>query len=143
MNKMINIRKAKKTELKDIKKLIDSSEEMDTIEETFNEKYYGRILDKGILLVAAEDEKIIGVIFGTYNSKEGWADLLGLVIKKRFRKKGIGTRLVKEFERSAEKKKLKTIDLYADKNQLKLFKKLGYVKGRTYIAFRKTIKKWK
>lgn len=135
---MIKIRKAKTTE---IKKLVDSFEEMDVVDETFSEEYYKRILKKGILLVA-EEKGIVGVCFGTFNEKERWADLLGLVVKKEFRKIGAGSLLVKEFEKIAKNKKLKTIDLYADKPQVDLFKKLNYTKGRTLVAFRKVMK-WK
>jgi len=133
------IRKAKKTEISKIKKFVDSFEEMDTTSETFPEKYYQRILNKGILLVKVEKDELIGVCFGTYNLKEKWADLLGLVVKQNFRKKGIGSLLVKEFENIIKKKKLKIIDLYADKNQIKLFENLKYNKGRTYTSFRKKI----
>lgn len=133
----MNIRKAKNSEIKQIKILVDSFKEMDAIEETFSEEYYQRILKKGILLVAVEKNELVGVCFGTYNVKERWADLLGLVVRKEFRRKGIGSRIVKEFEKIAKNKKLKTIDLYVDKEQLELFKKLKYTQGRTYTAFRK------
>ena len=135
----MEIRKAKNSEIKGIKKLIDKFEEMDVIKETFPETYYRRILQKGILIVAIENNKLVGVCFGTYNAKEKWADLLGLVVKEKFRKKGIGSSIVKEFERIVKSKKLKTIDLYADKTQLQLFKKLSYKEGRTYTAFRKKL----
>lgn len=135
----MKIRKAKVSEIEEIKKLVDSSDEMDVIKETFTETYYQRILEKGILFVAVEKE-IIGVCFGTYNLKEKWADLLGLVVKKEFRRKGIGSFLVKEFEKIIKDKNLKTIDLYADKFQLNLFRKLKYKQGRTFVAFRKKLK---
>jgi len=131
------IRKAKFSEIKQIKRLIDSFKEMDVIGDTFSEKYYGRILKKGILLVALENTILVGVCFGTYNIKEKWADLVGLGVKENFRKKGIGSSLVKEFEKIIRNKKLKTIDLYADKTELRLFNRLGYKQGRTYTAFRK------
>ena len=133
----MEVRIARSSELKLIKNLIDNFEEMDVIEETFPEEYYKRILEKGVLLVAIESDKLAGVCFGTYNIKEKWADLLGLVVKKDFRNKGIGSLLVKQFEIIVKSKKLKTIDLYADKAQLQLFKKLGFRQGRTYTAFRK------
>lgn len=138
--KMVKIRIAALKDVNYIKKLVDSSKEMDVIEDTFSIAYYQRILKKGILLVAEENNRLVGVCFGAYNSKEKWADLLGLVVNQRFRNKGIGIALVKEFERMAKKKKLKTIDLYADKTQLNLFKKLNYKKGRAYAAFRKKLK---
>tara|TARA_Y100000310_G_scaffold341214_1_gene439649 strand:- start:1126 stop:1530 length:405 start_codon:yes stop_codon:yes gene_type:complete len=131
------IRKAKNSEIAKIKKLVDSFEEMDTIPNTFPEEYYRRILRKGILFVAIEDNKLIGVCFGSYNTKEKWADLLGLVVKEKFRKKGIGSELVKKFEKIIKEKELNTIDLYADKTQIKLFEKLCYKQGRTYTSFRK------
>ena len=91
------IRWAKKSEINEIKKIVDSVEEMDIINETFSQKYYQRIIKKGILLVAEEDNKIVGVCFGTYNIKEKWADLLGLVVILQFRNRGIGSSLIKEF----------------------------------------------
>ena len=135
----MKIRKAELEEISEIKKLIDSFEEMDVVGETFPEEYYQRILKKGILLVAVDDNEIVGVCFGAYNIKEKWADLLGLVVKAEFREKGIGTNLVKEFEKNAKDKELETIDLYADKFQLNLFEGLGYIKGRPYTAFRKKL----
>jgi|SRR3989344_1636798 len=135
----MEIRKAKNSEIKKIKELVDEFEEMDLIKETFPEIYYRRILKKGILLVAIENIELVGVCFGTYNTKEKWADLFGLVVKERFRKRGIGSSLAEEFEKTIKDKKLKTIDLYADKTQLQLFKKLKYGQGRTYTAFRKKL----
>ena len=136
---MVEIRKAKNSEITEIKVLVDSFKEMDTIPETFPEEYYQRILKKGLLLVAKENNKIIGVCFGAYNTKEKWADLLGLAVKKEYRHKGIGTALVKEFEKFVKSKKLKTIDLYADKRQIGLFRRLNYKEGRSYTAFRKKV----
>ena len=51
----MEIRKAKTSEIKEIKQLVDKFEEMDIIKETFPETYYRRILQKGILLVAVEN----------------------------------------------------------------------------------------
>ena len=134
---MTEIRKAKSSEIKEIKKFIDSFKEMDVTSETFSKEYYQRLLKKGILLVAKENNKINGVCFGTYNLKEKWADMLGLAVKKEFRRKGIGSLLVREFEKIVKKDKLRTIDLYADETQLQIFRRLDYKQGRTYTAFRK------
>ena len=136
----MKIRKAKNSEITEIKKIVDSFKGMDVIKETFSREYYKRIIKNGILIVAIIDNKIAGVCFGTYNKKEKWADLLGLVVKEEFRKRGIGNLLVKEFEKIAIKNKLKTIDLYADRFQINLFKRLNYKKGRTYVSFRKKLK---
>jgi len=135
----MTIRKAKPKDIAQIKKLVDTIEEIDTTQETFSEDYYKRVNRKGILLVAEEKNVIVGVCFGTYNKKEKWADLLGLAVKPSFRSKGLGTSLIKEFEKIVRSKKLKTIDLYSDKKQLRLFKKLKYKQGRNYIALRKKL----
>ncbi len=135
----MEIRRAKNSEIREIKKLVDTFQEMDVIKETFSETYYRRILRKGILIIANENGVLVGVCFGTYHTQEKWADLLGLVVKEKFRKVGIGSSLIKEFENIAKNKKLKTIDLYADKTQLQLFQKLNYKQGRTYVAFRKKL----
>lgn len=135
----MQIRRAKNFEIKEVKKLVDSIEQMDVIPETFPEKYYRRILKKGILLVAVESKKVIGVCFGTYNIAEKWADLLCLCVRINYRKKGVGNSLIKAFEKIVKEKKLKSIDLFADKTQIQIFKKAGYKRGRTYIAFRKTM----
>lgn len=66
----MSIRKAKNSEIKQIKKLVDSFQEMEAIEETFPEEYYQRILKKVILLAAVEKNELVGVCFGTYNVKE-------------------------------------------------------------------------
>ncbi len=63
--------------------------------------------------------------------------MLGLVVAREFRNKGIGSALINEFENFVKKNKLKNIDLYADKKQLPLFRKLSYKEGRTYTSFRK------
>lgn len=131
------IRKAKTSELKAVKKLLDSTPEMDSESDTFSLAYIDRVLKKGILLVAEEKGFIVGVCFGNYNSKENWADLLGLVVKPQWRGRGIGEMMVREFEKIVKSNKIKTIDLYSDKLRQKLFKKLGYSQGRTYISFRK------
>jgi hypothetical protein len=39
------------------------------------------------LLVAIENNKLVGVCFGTYNIQEKWADLLGLVVKENLERK--------------------------------------------------------
>ncbi len=89
---------------------------MDVIGDTFPKNYYERIIKKGVLLVAEQDNKIAGVCFGTYNIKEKWADLLGLIVIPEFRNQGIGSVLVKEFENFAKKNKLKKLIYILIKN---------------------------
>jgi len=139
----IKIRASKPREVGSIKKLVDSSESLDTEEDTYTEEYFERLIDEGILLVAVENEKgeadIVGACFGTYSSEEGWADLIGVVVHESLRREGIGKKLVKEFEREASKEDVSTIDLFADKSSTEFFDKLGYERGREYVAYRKML----
>ena len=133
------LREAKKNEIKKIKQFVDTFEEMDTDSETFTEEYYARILEEHLLLVVSRETEIIVVCFGKYNTNEGWADILGLCVHKEHRRKGWGTKLIREFENRVKKQDVNSIDLYADKKTAQLFKQNGYDEGRTYIAFRKKI----
>jgi len=133
------IRKGKRREINDIKTFIDSFEEIDTTEETYSKEYYEKLLDTGILLVATNNENIVGCCFGTYSEKENWADLLVLVVKEKERKKGVGKTLISEFEYLVKSKNISTIDLYGDKTQIDFFTNLGYTQGREYVSFRKEL----
>lgn len=133
------IRKATIKDIAKIKKLVDSSPEMDADMLTFPKMYFKRIIQKEIMLVAEEKKKIIGICFGSYNTKEKWADLLGLVVSKKFRKKGTGKELLEQFELVAKKRKAKTIDFYTNSAYSALLNKLKYKKGRTFTSFRKKL----
>ena len=134
---MIRIRKANEEDLHIIKSLVDLAEEMDTTESTFPISYFRRLMRDGIIYVATANSKVVGVCFGTYNGSEGWADILGLVVVPKYRDKNIAKRLVGKFEHFVKRKKIKTIDLYANPARIPLFKQLGYKQGRPYISFRK------
>ena len=77
--------------------------------------------------------------FGTYDKDEGWTDLLGLVVDKKFRKRNIGAMLVRGFEKIVNNRDIETIDLYSNDKQMRFFKKLGHVQGGKYISFRKKL----
>ena len=47
--------------------------------------------------------------------------------------------LIKEFEKEASKKDIKTIDSYGTKFQINLFNNLGYQKVEEYVSFRKIL----
>lgn len=134
---MVKIEKARLSDSSAIKSLVDSAEEMDVIEETFPVSYFTRLIREGIVCVAKTKAKIVGVCFGKHNSKEGWADLLGLVVSPQYRGRGIGEKLVQTFERYVQNKKIRTIDLFASRETVEFFSTLGYRRGRSYIAFRK------
>ena len=49
-----------------------------------------------------------------------------LAVKKEFQGKGIGSLLLKKYEAAVKKKGCHSIHLYADKRNLRFYKKLGY-----------------
>lgn len=136
---MIEIRKGRYAERDKIKFLVDSAEEMDTIDETFSSAYFARLIREGIVLVATHLRRVIGVCFGSYNREEGWADLLGIVVSPQYRRKAIARRLVQSFEQSARKKNALTIDLFAHPSKVGFFDALGYRGGNKYVALRKVL----
>ena len=125
-NMQITIRKASIKDFKIIKKLAKEIDEEISI-------YYFKRLLRNICLVA-EENKIVGVIYGEYNKKEKWTYLSGIVVLKEFRHKGIGKKLIKEFE----KKKVGTIEVFAKEDTLaRILPKFGYKSGHRYINFTK------
>lgn len=134
----MNIRAALESELSVVKKIIDSADEMDTDEDTFSLEYLKRILDSGVLLVAIENE-LVGVCFGKYHSQEAWADLLGVVVHKEHRRKGVASRLIESFEEIVQAKGASSIDLYSNPETQEVFSKQGFIQGRSYVAMRKKL----
>ena len=136
---MITITKATIDQIAEIKALIDSAAELDTIKETFSLSYFTRLMEKGIVLIAISKKKVVGVCFGTYSAKEQWADLLGLVVLAKYRNNEIGTQLIHRFEGQVKNLGINTIDLYSDISQKDFYEHMGFKKGRQYISFRKII----
>jgi N-acetylglutamate synthase-like GNAT family acetyltransferase len=139
--KPATIRLARKSEVLAVKKLVDTTKELDVQNETFPRTFFSRVQKSGILFVATRNSRIIGCCFGTWNVKEKWADMLGLVVEKKERKNGVGRKLVHAFEEKAHTQGIRTIDLFAHHTVKGLFPKLGYTAGETYVAFRKKLRK--
>ncbi len=102
------------------------------INEEISVYYFERLL-KNICLVA-EENKIVGVIDGEYNKREKWTYLSGIVVLKDYRSKGIGKKLIKEFEKGI----IGNVEVFAKEDTLaRILPKLGYKKGDRYINFTK------
>ena len=135
----IEVKKAKTTEIKKIKELVDETVAANVQLTDMTEEMYKNNLKSGILIVAYKDKELIGVCFGSLNKEYGWASLYGLIVKPEYRKEGVGGMLIKEFEKEANEKGAKTIDSYATKLQVSLFSNLEYQKIEEYSSFRKTL----
>jgi ribosomal protein S18 acetylase RimI-like enzyme len=97
-------------------------------------KEFGRIMSSrdDILIIAEEDKKIIGYIHGKIkrNYWSSGGNIEYLFVSKDFRKKGIATKLIKEFISFLKKnKKFVKVTLNVNLkniNSIELYKKLGF-----------------
>ncbi len=84
--------------------------------------------ERGIVLVAKEDSKIIGVALGGVS--EGVCHLGFLGVKKEYRKKGVGTKLLNRFIDEAKKRKAHKIWLFTSPSLIparRLYIKNGFI----------------
>ena len=90
---------------------------------------------KSIYLVAEVSDEIVGYAYGSFdNSKNSFFDcpITGianaLVVKKKYRKKGIASKLSKERDNWFKKKGCKVIylEVYPNNNAVEFHKRLGY-----------------
>lgn len=95
---------------------------------------------KPILLVAEHNKKVVGFIwshfiqYGFYR----YAEISELFVKKEFRNKGIGKKLVKETLRRLKKLKPKIIEISSNRRNkiaLKFYRKLGFQEERNTVIF--------
>lgn len=137
---MIRYRDARLSDLKDAEELL-SANELDC--RVFPNDYYERLIgskDMGIFVVAEDGAKIVGIIYGEFNTEEHWAELIGVAVLEEYRCLGIGSKLIKVFEKIARKNGARTVDLYANVETLaNIIERLGYEKRHTYILCRKKL----
>ncbi len=94
-----------------------------------NRKNYAqkKKISPDLMLVAEENEKIIGFIMGHY---DGWNAMLHrLAISKEHQGKGMGSMLADEMEKRLKKKGARNIYILAalkNKKSIKFFRKRGY-----------------
>lgn len=92
----------------------------------------------GSVIVAEIDGKVVGCIYA--QTQEGWQSFLWrLAVLKKYRKRGVGTKLLKNAERFIAKKGSGNICMIVDSKRPELhsyYKKLGYrTSGNPYIFF--------
>ena len=141
------IKKAEKTDINKIAEIFRKG----YIEEPYNEKWTEENSLKKIkdyyngskVLVIAENNNIIGFLI---YYKMIWDNKIKLyineiVVLKEFRNQGIGTRLLNEAEKAAEKENINNIELasHIKSKAFQLYKKLGY-KESGLVIMEKIIK---
>jgi N-acetylglutamate synthase-like GNAT family acetyltransferase len=133
------IKKARKEDLPECFELLKIKELLDADREPCRDWWISAFL-KQVFLIAEEDKKIVGLILGEVAT--GNLALVHLiVVKKEFRRKGIGTFLLKKAEKEFKRKKAKAILLYGYANRIskKFLKNSDYLKGAKTYEFLKFI----
>ena len=99
------------------------------------------VQEKQIFFVAVENDQIVGYVMG-----ERTAGNVGLMwmmtVNKQYRNKGIGKKLLFEFENECKKRKFKAIVAYGhsgSKNIISMLEKNNYHKGSLFYEFVKNL----
>ena len=136
--------KIRKAAIKDIKQIAELLHEYDVHEHKLDRKIkIEKIKDiisfnkklimhpKVVFFVAEEDGKLVGTISGEY--RDSAVDRVGIfhniIVTEKFRRKGIGKKLLKQIEKYFKKKRCKKMhSLVRPKNKraLKFYTKLGF-----------------
>ena len=99
--------------------------------------------DKDMIWVAEDKDKIVGYLVGDkikrsniLGEKNEGIELATVFIIKEFRKKGIATKIIKQFEKVMKQRGEKGIFCYANEKSVNLLKSLGYKQTCFYIQKR-------
>ena len=137
----MKIRKATIKDLKECEKISQIPElDLDYYGNRPSVKYLRQFLDQ-IFLVATEENKVVGYIMGEKN-KYKFIFINLIAVDKKYRGKGAGKLLLKEFEKNAKKMKFKEIGLLSpkwNKKTLEFYKKAGFYEMKYYTYFTKEI----
>lgn len=152
----MEIRKAKKEDMKDIQKLryLLAKYEKDlglniVIPEwayTYvGEKDFNYFLNEQYIFVAIEDNKIVGFITGEIFKKKAWynvqlGEINNIFVLEEYRQKGIGKKLVKTMIDTFKQEGITNIDLYTFGNNIdaiKFYEKIGFKKYNVQMLYEK------
>jgi len=136
---MVIIHNAKIEDLENLGELL-KIKEISWRGEGYSIEYFKRLVREGVILVAEIDSKIVGFVFGEFSKEEDWAELTGVAVLEEHRGKGIGSKLINEFENVIRGKKISSIEVNAHVETLaKFIHKFGYEKGESYINCKKKL----
>jgi len=132
---------ANKKDIKEITKLFKIPEFKLAYGRYMDETFYKIYLNKNYFLVAEEGKEIIGAMMGEEIKGKG-VIMWYLATKKQYRKKGVATSLLKEFERRCKKKGIRWIMGHSiiKKDLIKFYEKNRYKRGVNCIEYAKELK---
>ncbi len=135
------IRSAIKHDLKTCEKLMKVPELAEADGDFMDVKFIQNYLNSDYFLVAEDNGKILGFAIGE-EVRGKVAMLWYLTVKKGERGKGIGRKILGEFERRARRHHVKWVNLFApanNKKTLAFYKNLRYYKGSKHYEIEKVL----
>jgi ribosomal protein S18 acetylase RimI-like enzyme len=137
----LEITPAQRTDFKRCVELLDSPEFYAANGDKWKESWLEEYLDKNYFLVAKENNKVIGLVLGEKIKQKG-SVLWLLVVDPVYRGKGIGSKLLTEYERSVKEEGVEWIILYSvleNNETLEFYKKNNYSAGKGHIECLKVL----
>lgn len=142
----MKIRRAMMKDIKEIFRIISSSENLSGDENDIYEIYTIKQYVQGPIVktfVVDIDKKIVGVIFIEIWKKAKYAYIPDIAIDKRFRGQGLGYKLINYAEEYAKRHGVKYFFGYLEEDNRiaqKMFVKLNYKPGKKFIYYSKELK---
>jgi len=136
------IRRFKKEDAGELVKLSSKSAEELTGWEPESKSFFLKLAnkDRDMTWIAEDKGKIIGYLVGDklkrtniLGEKTEGIELATVFVLKEFRKKGIATKLIKQFEKIMKQRKEKGIFCYANEKSIDVLKSLGYKQTCFYL----------
>jgi len=145
---MIKIREGKISDWEELLVLLNSSPELQSTPEgeTYNKGFVKATLKdkkRNVVLIVESEKKIVGFLTAEIWKDKKYSFLTDILIKKRYRKKGIASKLFKEYEKICKKDNLQTIIglvLVNNKKMQRLVEKSNYKKGNKFYLYQKKLK---
>ena len=133
---------------REILKLLNNSKELQT---TYGKLDYDLNWVKSVIvnkklclyLVAKEKNEIAGALISYLFPAAKESFTIDLIVKKKFRGKGIAIKLNKEYEKTLKKRGFNEVYIFVlthNKKMQKLKTKLNYKKGKKFYFYRKDLK---
>lgn len=137
----MKFRPCKKADLIQCEKLFDLPELVAANGTGVTVPYLVKFLSEKYFLVAEEKGKIVGAIYGE-KLKAGGTMMWALAVDGDFRGEGVGTKLMKMFEKNTREDKRKWIVLHAStktERTVNFYRKFGYDVGNRYVECAKDL----
>lgn len=134
----------RKANLKDLKQLIEIKKNNFQLNDfkVDLEKYYTCLIQDGIVIIAEEKGKLIGVVAGEKELQFSHSYIEDGYVAEKYRKRGLGRKLLSVYEEECKKNNIIFISAHVmeeNPGALKAMQKAGFKKGKKYFLMEKEI----